>query len=95
MPEMRFRVRWPDGTTETCYSPSTIITEHLEAGIDYPLARFVEQACAALEAANGRVRARFGMGCSQALNQIAAIEQAAARFAELPGATVRIESFEL
>ncbi|SFG37447.1 MSMEG_0570 family protein [Novosphingobium sp. CF614] len=95
MPEMRFRVRWPDGSTETCYSPSTVITQHLEAGIDYPLPRFVERARAGLEAANERVRGRFGMGCSQALNQIAAIEQAAAAFAKMPTATVRVEGFEL
>lgn len=94
MPELRFRVHWPDGSIEDCYSPSTIITQHLEAGIDYPLARFVEQARAGLEAANGRVRARFGMGCSQALNQIAAIEQAAAAFADTPAAMVRVEGFE-
>lgn len=95
MPEMRFRVRWPNGSTESCYSPSTVITQHLEPGIDYPLSRFVEQARAGLEAANERVRGRFGMGCSQALNQIAAIEQAASAFADMPGATVRVEGFEL
>lgn len=94
MPELRFRIRWPDGATEICYSPSTIITQHLEPGVDYPLARFVEKARAGLEAANGRVRGRFGMGCSQALNQIAAIEQAAAAFVDTPAATVRVEGFE-
>lgn len=24
MPEVYFRVRWPDGTSERCYSPSTV-----------------------------------------------------------------------
>lgn len=94
MPEMRFRIRWPDGRTEQCYSPSTIITEHLQARTDYPLATFVEKACAGLEAANARVRARFGMGCAQAMNQIAAIAHAAAAFADAPDATVRVEDFE-
>ncbi len=94
MPEMRFGIRWPDGRTEHCYSPSTIITSHLEEGVDYPLARFVEQARAGLEAANERVRARFGMGCAQAMNQIAAIEASAAAFADTPDATVRVTGFE-
>jgi uncharacterized repeat protein (TIGR04042 family) len=93
MPELRFRVRWPDGSVEDCYSPSTIITEHLEPGVDYPLARFVAQARLALEAANGRVRARFGMGCAQAVNQLAAIERTAATFTDTPDATVRVEGF--
>ena len=48
---------------------------------------------AALEAANGRVRARFGMGCALAMNQIIMIERTAALFADLPGATVRVEGF--
>jgi len=25
MPEMRFRIRWPDGVAETCYSPSLVV----------------------------------------------------------------------
>lgn len=94
MPEMRFRVRWPDGSLEDCYSPSTIVTQHLRTGYDYPLDRFVAQARDALEAANGRVRARFGMGCAQAVNQLAAIERTAATFADTPGAVVRVEGFE-
>jgi uncharacterized repeat protein (TIGR04042 family) len=91
---MRFRIRWPDGRTEQCYSPSTIITEHLQAQTDYPLDTFVEKACAGLEAANGRVRARFGMGCAQAMNQAAMIQRIATDFADTPGATVRVEDFE-
>ena len=94
MPEMCFRIRWPDGRIEQCYSPSTIITDHLQAQTDYPLATFVEKACAGLAAANGRVRARFGMGCAQAINQIAAIKHSAAAFADTPDATVRVEDFE-
>jgi uncharacterized repeat protein (TIGR04042 family) len=90
---MRFRVTWPDGCTEQCYSPSTIVTEHFEPGAVYPLDQFVELARVALEAANSRVRARFGMGCGQAMNQIIMIERTAARFAEMPGATVRVEGF--
>ena len=94
MPEMRFHIRWPDGREESCYSPSTIVAEHLAAGTDYPLADFVARATAALDAASERVRARFGMGCAQAMNQAAAIRRAAREFADWPGATVRVERFE-
>jgi uncharacterized repeat protein (TIGR04042 family) len=38
MPEMRFRIRWPDGTPETCYSPSLVIKDYFAAGTDYPVA---------------------------------------------------------
>jgi uncharacterized repeat protein (TIGR04042 family) len=90
---MQFRVRWPDGGVETCYSPSTIVREHFALGTEYPLAEFGARAQTALSEANARVRERFGMGCSQALNQLAAIERQVARFADLPGATVRVEGF--
>ncbi len=94
MPEMRFRVRWPDGRMEDCYSPSTVITQHLEPGVPYPLVEFVAKARTGLTAANERVRARFGMGCAQAMNQMLAIEEAAAGFADLPNAIVRVEGFQ-
>jgi uncharacterized repeat protein (TIGR04042 family) len=94
MPEMHFRVRWPDGRLEECYSPSTIVTEHFEPGVAYSLDDFLARARTALKAANERVRARFGMGCAQAVNQLLAIETSAAAFADTPDATVRIEGFD-
>ena len=30
MPELRFVLRWPDGTWETCYSPSTVVRDHFD-----------------------------------------------------------------
>jgi uncharacterized repeat protein (TIGR04042 family) len=94
MPEMRFIVRWPDGEIERCYSPSTVVRDALEPGRDYPVSEFLESARAALEVANERVRARFGMGCAQAVNQITLLESRAADFAGQPGALVRVEGFE-
>jgi uncharacterized repeat protein (TIGR04042 family) len=93
MPEMTFRVRWPDGEVDDCYSPSTVIREHLTPGVDYPLAEFHARARSALEAANARVRARFGMGCSGAINQLLEIDRRIASFSATPDATVRVESF--
>jgi uncharacterized repeat protein (TIGR04042 family) len=73
MPEMHFRVRWPDGEVQRCYSPSTVVEDHLEAGGVYTVADFVERSRQALEKASERVRAKFGMGCTAAAGQLAEI----------------------
>jgi uncharacterized repeat protein (TIGR04042 family) len=78
MPEVRFTIRWPDGTEETCYSPSTAIHQHLSAGASYPLLEFLDRARAGLQAASDRVEAEFGYRCSSALDQLAQIEMQAA-----------------
>ena len=41
MPETRFLIRWPDGTLESCYSPSLVIEDYLVAGETYALADFL------------------------------------------------------
>lgn len=79
MPAVHFRVRWPDGDVETCYSPSTIIRDYFEVGHAYPLAEFLEASRRGLHAASERVRERYGMGCSRAMAQLAAIEATAKR----------------
>ncbi len=93
MPELRFAIRWPDGTRQACYSPSTTIRDHFVPGTAYPLAEFLDRSRAALHAASERVRARYGRPCSLALGQLAAIEAEAARFAAGPDACVLFESF--
>ncbi len=30
MPETRFLIRWPDGSPESCYSPSLVIEDYLD-----------------------------------------------------------------
>jgi putative flavoprotein involved in K+ transport len=73
MPEMHFKVEWPNGTVEECYSPSWIIEEYLAAGSDYPVADFVERVGVALNIASDRVRQKYGFACSSALDQLASI----------------------
>ncbi|WP_042693699.1 MSMEG_0570 family nitrogen starvation response protein [Azospirillum sp. B506] len=90
MPEMNFRVRWPDGTLSDCYSPSLVIREHLEEGKIYRLADFVHISRTALTIASDRVAAKFGFPCSRAARQIAVIDAEAARFANDPEATVTV-----
>jgi len=77
MPEMHFRVRWPNGSIVDCYSPSYVIEEYLEEGQPYAVPDFVARASTALNIASERVQARYGFACSSALDQLAAIEDTA------------------
>lgn len=77
MPEMHFRVRWPNGKVEDCYSPSYVVEEHLTPARSYPVPEFVERVRTALTIASERVRARYGFECSSALDQLARVESTA------------------
>ena len=77
MPEMHFKVRWPDGHEDTCYSPSLVVREHLSVGGSYPVPEFLHRVGTALNIASERVRAKYGYACSMALDQLAAIESTA------------------
>ena len=94
MPEMRFVVRWPDGTVESCYSPSLVVKDFLSPGHSYPLDDFVGRSQTALGIASDRVKAKYGWPCSRATAQRARIEMAAASFAGIPDARVTVETFE-
>lgn len=95
MPEMRFNIRWPDGSPESCYSPSLVVRDHMAEGETYELADFLARARTALVVASDRVEAKYGFPCSRALGQLARIETAAKRFSATPDARVAILSFEL
>ncbi|MDQ6751385.1 MAG: MSMEG_0570 family nitrogen starvation response protein, partial [Actinomycetota bacterium] len=88
MPELYFRVRWPDGTIRRCYSPSLVVRDHFESGAAYPLDRFVALSRTALTQASDRVRERYGMACTSAAQELEEIEATAARFAGDRDATV-------
>jgi uncharacterized repeat protein (TIGR04042 family) len=94
MPEMHFRVRWPDGAVETCYSPSLVIKDFFQPGATYPLDDFLARSRMALKIASDRVEAKYGFPCSRALGQLARIEAACKRFAASAEADINIESFE-
>ena len=91
MPEIRFVVRWPDETLMRCYSPSLVVTEHLEVGLLYPVAEFVERSRRALTIGSQRIQDKYGYPCSLALSQLAEIESTARRFA---AGHIRIVAFE-
>ncbi|TXF96337.1 MSMEG_0570 family nitrogen starvation response protein [Massilia arenae] len=93
MPEVRFLVRWPDASTDDCYSPSTAIKEHLDTGTPYALADFLARSRSGLTAASERVRAKYGFACSSAMDQLARIERKAAAFRDDGEAVVQVERF--
>ncbi|MFT9000241.1 MAG: MSMEG_0570 family nitrogen starvation response protein [Acetobacter syzygii] len=94
MPEMTFRVRWPDGKESDCYSPSLVIREHFTPGQTYSVSDFLQKSAVALTEASERVRAQYGFPCSRALGQLQAIRQTGAQFHALSGAKVSILSFK-
>lgn len=86
MPEMWFKVGWPDGSSSVCYSPSTVIERHLAQGQRFTMRAFLEVARPALDAAARRVEAKFGYRCSSADEQLNEIEETARKIGfDAPG----------
>ncbi len=94
MPEMHYRLRWPDLTESECYSPSLVIRDFFTPGADYALADFLSRIREATHIASERVQAKFGMPCSRALAQLQDIERIARRFSADSGARIAVLSFE-
>jgi uncharacterized repeat protein (TIGR04042 family) len=94
MPEMHFRVRWPDGSAQVCYSPSLVVKAFFIPGESYDLADFVQRSRIALRIASERVREKYGHACVHAAAQLAEIERIAAQFDDQPDACVEVEAFE-
>lgn len=88
MPEMLFHIRWPDGATEQCYSPSLVIKDYLTPGQDYSLGDFMWRSRTALKIASDRVREKYGFACSRAMGQLAQLEAEAKRFDTAGSVTV-------
>jgi uncharacterized repeat protein (TIGR04042 family) len=94
VPELTFRVRWPDGSEQRCFSPSSTTRTFFTTGEAYPLDEFLDRSRRALELASERVRLKYGFACSSAAAQLQQIEHAATRFASMPDARVTVQSFE-
>ena len=80
MPEINFKIQWPDGTQQTCYSPSLVVKQYFSPGEKYRLTEFVEKSRTALNMASDRVKKAYGFSCSRALGQIQQIESAASKY---------------
>ncbi|WP_024300630.1 MSMEG_0570 family nitrogen starvation response protein [Methyloversatilis discipulorum] len=94
MPAMHFTVRWPDATETRCYSPSLVIKDYFAPGSRYPLPDFMRSAREALHIASERVRAKYGFACSAAMDQLADLEQLAARWGDDPNTHVEVVAFD-
>ena len=77
---MHFQVRWPDNSETLCYSPSLVIKDFLKVGESYKMEEFLELSSQALHIASERVREKYGFGCSQAMDQLAEIQDKAVGF---------------
>ena len=73
MPEVLFKIKWPDGKIEDCYSPSTIIFDYLKEGESYNLKDFIERSSNALNLASERVMKKYGFRCTSAEVQLSKI----------------------
>ncbi len=91
MPEIRFKIEWPNGDQETCYSPSLVVKDYFSPDSNYELADFVQRSQTALRIASDRVQAKYGRPCGLALGQLQAIEQRSTQFS--PGDQVRFVRF--
>lgn len=80
MPETYWTVRWPDGTEERLYSPSSVVAELFEAGRSYPIDDFQIRSRIAMERASNRVERKFGFACSSAMAQLDRIETRITQF---------------
>jgi uncharacterized repeat protein (TIGR04042 family) len=80
MPETTFRIRWPDGIEEDCYSPSTVIHDHLKAGQTYRVDDFDTRSHKALDLAARRVEAKYGFHCTSADAQAARLATSITRY---------------
>ena len=83
MPEINFKIQWPDGTEQNCYSPSLIVKKYFTPGETYELTEFVEKSRTALNLASDRVQEAYGFPCSRALGQLKQIESKAAKYQQL------------
>ena len=97
MPEMRFRIRWPDGSAETCYSPSLVIKDYFSRrarAIRSPI--LSTRSRTALAIASERVEAKYGIALLAApLAQLARIEtHGGATLPASPTRASRVDAFE-
>jgi uncharacterized repeat protein (TIGR04042 family) len=82
MPEMTFTVRWPDGATQQCYSPSLVMHDFLAVQTAYPIDDFMARSTEALSVASDRVRAKFGFACTSAAASIDALVDSRDRYGD-------------
>ncbi|MEM8553658.1 MAG: MSMEG_0570 family nitrogen starvation response protein [Pseudomonadota bacterium] len=84
MPETTWTVRWPDGTEEALYSPSSVVAEVFQPGTEYTVPDFLALSRIAMERASNRVERKYGFACSSAMAQLDRIEARVAGIHDTP-----------
>ena len=80
MPEVHFHVEWPDGEVTRCYSPSTVVLDYFQVGMELTVSELAGISEKALNHASSRVEARYGYRCTSAAAQRDDILRRARRF---------------
>lgn len=93
MPEINFKIQWPDGTEQDCYSPSLVVKEYFNPGEIYELNEFVAKSRTSLNIASDRVKKAYGFPCSRALGQLQQIESKALTYQKLSEPQVKFIDF--
>ena len=93
MPEINFQIQWPDGTEQSCYSPSLVVKQYFSPGETYELQEFVAKSRTALTIASDRVKEAYGFSCSRALEQFKTDRIQGSRISELNHAESSIYRF--
>lgn len=93
MPEIHFKIQWPDGKQESCYSPSLVVKDYFNPGEAYTVTEFLNRSRESLQIASDRVQAKYGFPCSRALGQLRQIESAAQPYLAQPESTVTVLDF--
>ncbi|MGF1457692.1 MAG: MSMEG_0570 family nitrogen starvation response protein [Leptolyngbyaceae cyanobacterium] len=93
MPEIKFQIRWPDGSQQTCYSPSLVVKKYLDPGTHYALDDFLARSREALKIASDRVQQKYGFPCGRALGQLQELETRTAQFTDLAAPQVEFIQF--
>lgn len=94
MPEINFKIQWPDGQQEICYSPSLVVKKYFEPGEQYTVSDFVARSRESLVIASDRVQEKYGFPCSRALGQLRKIEITAQQYETSPESTVTVIQFD-
>ncbi|MEL6940917.1 MAG: MSMEG_0570 family nitrogen starvation response protein [Cyanobacteria bacterium J06598_1] len=94
MPEINFKIQWPDGNQEMCYSPSLVVKEYFQLGQSYTVSDFLQRSRESLNIASDRVQAKYGFPCSRALGQLRQIESMAAPYLEKSDELVTVLEFQ-
>jgi uncharacterized repeat protein (TIGR04042 family) len=93
MPEMSFRIRWPDRAEIEYYSPSLVVRDLLTEGETLALPDFLQRARKAMQIASDRVAEKYGFPCARARATLAAIEQHAQKFTAHEDAQITVTEF--